>query len=205
MRTEVPVAVVIPPGFQQVTLRMACIGVTDPMLCTFGTKTVGGGDFFTTEAEAIRAMLVGPGKLFDTSMFSNEYTFTGVDVVKAIIDSEPVMTSSYASVVGSSAINTPPANSAILVKKGTGRGGRRNRGRFFFPPMFLSEANVNPAGVLTGPGVGTLQQRLNTMLSDLAASERGMVILHNDINVEPTTVTSLLLDLKLATQRRRMR
>lgn len=101
-----------------------------------------------------------------------------------------------------------PNNSAVLVKKATSVGGRRNRGRMFFPNP--QEGEVDQAGQVTSAGVSAW----NTVLLGLLPG--GSVhtafgflgnaqVLHESGSQTPTQVTDLATQPKIATQRRRMR
>jgi hypothetical protein len=107
---------------------------------------------------------------------------------------------------GVSGHNSAPPNCAALLHKRTQRGGRRGRGRAFFP-WVLDEATVNEAGQIESGWLANLQEGANNWLAALAASERDMVILHSEGVTStglPNTVTSIQVDPLIGTQRRRL-
>jgi hypothetical protein len=92
---------------------------------------------------------------------------------------------------------------AFLVKKITAGGGRQSRGRMFLP--LVAEAQTDSGGVLNSVTQAAMQTALDEWLADLALRNVPMVLLHNAVEVLPTPVTSLRLDTRVATQRRRLR
>lgn len=97
---------------------------------------------------------------------------------------------------------TFPPQVAFLVEKRTAAGGRSGRGRLYLPGIIetLADNGGNIAlAVLTGwEGI------LDDWLADIEAVSTGMFLLHT-ASSDPTKVTKLSLDPKVATQRRRLR
>jgi hypothetical protein len=104
---------------------------------------------------------------------------------------------------GSGAGTNVTANTAVLIRKATQFGGRQNSGRMFWP--WVSEGNVTGAGFVAGGTVTALQNAMNLFLSDLAAADLSLALLHSGVSPEPQLVTSLAVQSKVATQRRRLR
>lgn len=111
--------------------------------------------------------------------------------------------------------NEPPApNTAILVSKSTGRGGRYNRGRMFFPSCNAN--SVLPNGTLS-PGEVTFFQNIFDQMLEVCQGVVGsppvnvsdMVLVHSprsgDATPTPSAVTVLTVENMVATQRRRLR
>lgn len=106
---------------------------------------------------------------------------------------------------GTDGTTSMPPQVAALVKKNTNEGGRAGRGRSFWPGV--SEADVNQAGAWgAGPLVAN-QDRWNDYMDQLALSGLTMVVFHSPGAplTTPSVVTSLTLDGRVATQRRRLR
>lgn len=105
---------------------------------------------------------------------------------------------------------------AALVKKSTTLGGKKNRGRSYFP-WVLATADVTEGGDLVAGTVTTLQSAMDAFLGHLAAAPIPMVIANKvlavvtppakpyvtAINLGPL-VSSFTVEAKIATQRRRM-
>lgn len=91
---------------------------------------------------------------------------------------------------------------SVLIRKRTSSGGRRHRGRFYLPGLI--ESGVDPGGLLSGDTPAAFQDGADDFLAALATAALPMVILHFDAT-DPTTVISLDVDARVATQRRRLR
>jgi len=91
---------------------------------------------------------------------------------------------------------------AVLVEKVTNFGGRANRGRFFVPG--ISYGDVAVGGGLASEPQTFFQTQANAFLARLDTEGLDMVLLHG-ASSDPTTVTSLNVDGRAATQRRRLR
>lgn len=136
--------------------------------------------------------------------------------------------SAIAGGVGTGAV--APPNVAYLFRKITTRGGRRGRGRWFVPGV--QEAHVDADGLLTSGIVATYNTAAAAYLTALAAAagagEKPVIpiLLHNNSSSTarstspgsvtvtvtqgaagplPDVITSMTLDARVATQRRRLR
>lgn len=94
-------------------------------------------------------------------------------------------------------------NVALLVKKNTLLGGRKGRGRFYWP--ILGEVNIDNGGYIVDGFRQEMQDAFDSFLQALADPQHGMFLLHNDVGVAPSRVTKLSVDGLIATQRRRLR
>lgn len=101
-----------------------------------------------------------------------------------------------------------PQNCALLVRKVTGLGGRKNRGRMYIPSI-VQEADVSGVGRIDAADVDIFQGVANTFLLSLAGDgstpDLTPFILHRDGVSLPTEVVDLQVDPVIATQRRRLR
>lgn len=103
---------------------------------------------------------------------------------------------------GSIAGNVTPANLASLIQKQTLLGGRRGRGRIYLPGV--PEANTLPNGNLTGAYNDLLTASWNQFRLDMASSDLPLFLLHSDAT-PPTEIQLFSVDIRPATQRRRLR
>jgi hypothetical protein len=74
--------------------------------------------------------------------------------------------------------------------------------------MFLpivGEANTDSGGMLSTASRNAWQTAVTGWLNDLALRNVPMVLLHNQVEIVPTPVTALVVDPRVATQRRRLR
>jgi len=125
-------------------------------------------------------------------------------------------TSNIANVAGTVVMASTPPNVALLIRKRTASGGRRNRGRMYLP-WAIQASDVNEAGICGAAGVTSAQTRQNAWLARLATDNTDLVIAQRQydlpwdnpdrvlvaINMGPN-VTSVSVDNLVATQRRRL-
>lgn len=95
-----------------------------------------------------------------------------------------------------------PPNLCLLVEKHTDLGGRRGRGRMFLPGV--SEPIVDGSGVIAGDYLSDVNGNLGLWQDSLETANLNPVLFHST-ETAPTPLTSMSLDPKAATQRRRMR
>lgn len=91
---------------------------------------------------------------------------------------------------------------AMLIDKITLLGGRKNRGKWFWPG--LPEAHVSAQGLIGSVDITAYNTALASFLAALTTADIPMLILHNDAT-SPTAVTELLVSSKVATLRDRLR
>lgn len=188
----------IPDGFAQANIIFGGADFPTGAQVTFG---IGVGDFSGTvqdAADAVRDLV--------NSDLSNLW---GGDTshVETMVKFGPVESGPFASAPGgggggASGTNVP-ANTAVLVRKQTALGGRKHNGRLFWP--WVSEGNLDGAGVIGPTVVSSYQSAFDDFLSDLATADLPMWLLHTDSITVPNLVTSLAVQSKVATQRRRLR
>lgn len=110
---------------------------------------------------------------------------------------------------GSQPTNT--ANLAMIVQKKTILAGRKFRGRMYFPPFSIVDADVNNAGVIDSSVVSSLQGQVDDFRSAWEGKDsvEHLNLLHTATIAEPapdgTTVTDWTVEALCGTQRRRMR
>ena len=105
--------------------------------------------------------------------------------------------------LGGAGIDSVPMNCALLVRKTSTQPGRGGRGRYFIP-FALEETDVSETGQIDGTTVSDWQTIQTAFLAALVAEDVPMVILHSGAGV-PAAVTTLNVQSKIATQRRRLR
>lgn len=190
-------ALVIPPGFAQVAWRFMCDGDSEEMLVTCGVAS-------SANAEGLATLcLTAFESGFDSNEMSSSYTFMGTRVAKGQDGGPPEVGEANTVNEGSANPARFAPNTAILVKKLSGVGGRRNRGRFYLPPLWHDMDDTSGAGVMTESARGGIAAAVDQWFSLLDP-----VILHDSATpggATPTQVTSLDVQARLATQRRRLR
>lgn len=132
------------------------------------------------------------------------WTFEGVSVTRTT-GGDPVNWEVLVPIVGTGGGESLTVNTAILVRKNTASGGRKQRGRMFVPPFNTNEGDVTAAGFLDGTYLASQNDGWADFLTSLAADDVFPWLLHTDPADAPTPITSLLVQPQVATQRRRMR
>jgi hypothetical protein len=188
---------VIPDNFAQVNLRFGGAGYPTGAEVTFGVSRSGFVGNTEDIAEAVRVA-------WDANL--RPVTPELVTLLTILVKEGP-------NVDGPSfelGVNAPGTGeseevnpqSALLVQKRTAGGGRRNRGRMYYP---LTENDVTTGGGILSTSLPAFQTGFTDFQGDLAAADLPMVILHNTSTPAPTTVTVLSVQPRAATQRRRLR
>lgn len=190
---------IIPELFSQVNMLFTGAGVPLGAEMTFGVDnpTVASPNTVATAIET--AWLSGTPDM--TGCYSVDVSCTGILVKNGPNDTgaSGVRSVSMPGTLGSSG---GPAQS-ILVSKTTSFGGRKGRGRFYFPGV--AEADVASSGIITAARVTSITNLCNTFLSLIAAAGFQMVVLHQDDITPPRIVDTLTCSNQVATQRRRNR
>ena len=94
-----------------------------------------------------------------------------------------------------------PQNS-LLVTKVTAEGGRKGRGRMYWPGT--QEGVWDNYGVIDNAARATFQSHFDDWFDSHTAAELPMALLHGDPDTPSSTITSLLVRNLIATQRRRL-
>lgn len=141
----------------------------------------------------------------------NNYVIDGVryrdrNVADGVVGFLPI-DPAKGSVGGASGASTPP-NTSVLVHKNTETTAGKRKGRLYLPGA--PEAEIDEDGMLST----TLKTAWTTALNDFfaglsGAADNELVVVHfagpTDATGEVSVVTSLTVDPKMATQRRRLR
>lgn len=202
----------VPAGMYVAKLLWRMDGDSETMISTIGVRPADGPPESLVEvAKSVSEAWHGA---FENEVLNPAYVFVGADALTPGDGGSEVATYIEADGRGTQANNCLPNNCALLVKKNTGKGGRRNRGRMFLPAGYLPNTEVNHTGAISG-WAGTMQSNINqfyenlTDLTILGGTDRVAlqpVLFHNGApGPTPTDVTQLLVDNKIATMRERMR
>lgn len=187
---------VIPSGFGQATLVWSGSAVPLGAVSTHGFEHSGGGDP-STVAGVIASV-------WDTTWMANVSSAINLDRVEVKFGPDatgPSGDATSGTAGGGTGLAVTP-QVAWLVRKNTGLGGRKGRGRMYLPG--LEEGNVNSGGNIDATVLSNAQTDLDTILSGLATLNLPMHLLHGDAT-PPTEVTSLVAQAQVGTQRRRNR
>ncbi len=170
-----------------------------------GSALTWANDLQTAWGNAMKTQLTTEASWFKTTVLKGNGT------------SEPeVAESTTAEAIGLFAMGTPPPNVAVLVKKRTGFGGRANRGRIYLP-WSISEGAVDEVGGIIAGDRTSIQNAINVFAN--AVPFNTAQVIANRVYDLPwdsparsliavnigKPVTSMLVDTRVATQRRRLR
>lgn len=195
-------AVTIPVGFGQMTVKWRFTGATRDSVVVIGydPPTVDPG----AHATAIHGILVAASRPCNAASMIVGWSYVGVSCTE--MDDAGPLTAEFPGLVdGSRAGQAITPNVAMLIRKVTASGGRRNRGRIFTPPTYVLESEVDIAGLINATPRGVLGTMWNGVRTDMATAGFPWVIFHGAAPFTPTPVTNLVTDSIVATQRRRLR
>jgi len=198
---------IIPNGFGVLTLRWLAESDPEEMVSTVGYSWTG-ADEGNPQIHAI-ALNSCWKTSFPASAFSSRYTYKGARVVYRLPGGGDLLEGEITeSIVGTGTASPIPSNSALLVRKTSSLGGRRNKGRFYFPPWFLPESSIDSNGRMSSGDVAGLQTRFTSFFDCFIEGTDPVVIpviLHSSGSPTPTAVNAFVVQDQIATQRRRMR
>jgi len=201
---------IIPPGFAECAITLTHAGYTRPAVVTFGVELPSGASDADQVAEdAVTAFMhvTAYGQAFTNSVQNAlGEARVGQD------GSEPIAGVFQSTLSGGSSGNFEVPNVALLVHKRSARGGRRGRGRMFIP-WILADADTDQTGGIGATPLAALQTRSNAFRNILIVAGYQLVLLHSVSGPEvtnpttpgsPNVVTSLVVDPRVSTQRRRL-
>jgi hypothetical protein len=195
----------IPVGFAEATFIWNLAGKPNDVTYAFGLDH----PTFSIYDPAIWAQdlygfAVGASKPIIPADIQIGWTFQGIQVVKQLEEGQ-IIGQYLLPVVGTATGGALPPNCAILMRKNSALGGRRNRGRVYLPPIIPGEANVDVLGNLSGSFATDIQTRWNTFRTGAEGDENTLVIFHQTAPFTPTPITGFTVATTIATQRRRLR
>lgn len=99
-----------------------------------------------------------------------------------------------------------PINTSLLVKKNTLIVGRRYQGRFMWPNLYIAEADISQAGIISSTPRATYEDIIDEALTAQIVAGGWLPHLgHSSSEVAPTPYASITLQPKIGTMRRRIR
>lgn len=191
----------IPPGWAEVWVQITISSDPEPMYTAFGVDLAAGVS--ATQAVADELLLTSWNTL--DNIVSADFQGGLGHVVFGNDGGDIRIDGSGSQSNGLAPASSLPNNCAYLVRKLTASGGRRNRGRMFIPGV--PEGNVIANGEITSAWRTTVQTALSNFYASIfgLANVDDLVLFHDSAPFTPTVITDLVLQNKIATQRRRMR
>lgn len=187
-------------------------GVGRQAVLTFASNVAGG----LTAQQAVDAFFVAFKARF-TARFDTNVTLEKPSVNLGVGSTTPFQAvAAGATAVGTNSIVSLSPQICMLARKRSAVGGRKNRGRTYFP-WTMATADVTEGGNIIAATVTAQQAALTGFLADLAAANIAMVIANKVLSpgINPgsfyvsaidtgPTVTSYICESIIATQRRRL-
>jgi len=197
----------IPPGFAQVIHTFSVVNDPEPMAVT---TAVGLDNVAPAGLQAVCSAIHEVARTFHAGI-----AIESCSIVSTVLryvppgGTDPLVAEKVLALAGGNTGDALTQNTTWLFKKQTSFGGRRNRGRMFWPGV---RANVvDDAGNLTSTVVAGYTVNLETYRAGVngVTGVTDMVLLHTpapDGSLPiPTLITAIVCDRKVATQRRRLR
>lgn len=199
---------IIPAGYSQVQLPLSHALSLRSALVTWGVDSSDAAGDFVQLADDMVAVFEDAfaGEL------ASDVTIGPATVRAGTDGGDPLAVTGSQTGVGLETAAIAPSNVALLIKKATGTGGRRGRGRMYIP-WIVQDAAVDEVGMIAGGSLPAYQGDATDFHADLAAGTTGtwatpMVLLHDSSGAGPepgpSTVTGLTVDGMVANQRRRL-
>lgn len=187
----------IPAGFGQLSVVLTGGGIVDEAIWTMGFDNDAGD----TPAEAAEAWWTNLEALDYRDYLSSSVTVTEV---RCKLGPDATGPAGFFAVGLSGTVGgqSAPPNLAFLVHKNTLLGGRRGRGRAYLGG--LAEAQLDEGGNTQSATASGLQTALSGAAAAMLLGSKPLALIHADGGT-PTPLDSLTVDVRLATQRRRMR
>jgi hypothetical protein len=194
----------VPEGFGEAVFKFRMANDPEDMLVTWGIKAALPGPVDQGDAECLADAMIGTL----LQGMSSAVTFTGLDLRMGPDGLGQVF------VVSRNSPGLEPGlplvnNTTFLMRKSTGFGGRRNRGRSYLPGPI--EASVAGNGAIDAAYRNAMQIRADAFIGQtvLCPNVALNVLFHTTTELEPglppTTITGVTIADKVATQRRRLR
>lgn len=192
----------IPSGYSNGHFRFVLAGDPQEMTTSIGFSSAP-GETPEDEAAIFRAAM-SASTLLNAGSILVDYTYTGVRVER-MTDTGLIVSEINTPIVGTQAGGCLPNNCSFLMDKVTNSGGREFRGRMFWPPMFVNEANVDKNGFISSVSAASLTTSAQTWRAGMVSNGIPPVLFHSNPALTPTLITSFRFQQQIATQRERMR
>lgn len=208
---------VIPTGWAQAAVKFTGVNVPRGAAIVTGIENAS-----SSSAAALASDIWDAFATATPFMCTSDVSLTSVDVKLGPNDTGAIATFAATPVPGAVGATSLSPGSAILVEKTTAFGGRRSRGRMFWPGVYQDW--VDDAGVLIAGAITAVDTSMDLLLGDIQAAGNYLALLHTPayeweiiggqprrVYADPGTVpvpyrvTSLSVDTTVATQRRRLR
>lgn len=194
-----------PVGFVSYSIELVAEGDDEAYVVTWATESQMGTIPGVTHASRIHAA-------FETSFMPRMWDGVTLSRVVARVGQDGgddlIFEDDRPPVDGSRSGNFLPQNTATLIRKISGLGGRRNQGRSYVPYIIQSAGASNIGEILSAELAGA-QNAADAFMASVLNEDPGPplqpVILHRTGSPVPTPFEQFVVDSQLATQRNRLR
>lgn len=190
----------IPAGYCQINLRFGGLAAPEGSEVTMAAENI--GDLSPESIGTIVAGLYVTSGLYELQ--SQQITLDEV-LVKLGPNSTGAAAVTASGQPGNGPTNALPPNTAVIIRKNTGTGGRTGRGRIFWPGFW--EAAVDAAGIIDAVILPDFVTNFEAFRQDMITASLPLALLHapgSPISA-PLPITDFSVSNKVATQRRRLR
>lgn len=217
----------IPADHGITKMRWRCLGIAEEIVATFGWQLDTLTDFTAAATNrdpnvAAKSWTDAWHAAFANNTLQSDWSLAGADVSFWSADQEaggvpvpPAQGTYNVNFQGSGAWRCVPANCALLVEKGTATAGRMGKGRAYLPGGYISSGEVVASGGISSPATTGYNANLENLITNLGddAVRIFLRLFHGQRHsgntvigpgADPSEVTSLTCDTRVATQRRRM-
>lgn len=192
---------IIPTGYAQANYFFTGVALPTGAQITMGYDI---GEFAGTASDAAETL----ANLWASEDMDN-FQVNGCALTKVLVKFGPNSTGPSGeyptTVTGFEDHESVPPNTSALVRKITDSGGHAGRGRFYIP--CIRENLVAESGALDTGWLAARQPNLDDWLAGQIAADLPPVVLHGEDSplTIPSPINALVLDSRVATQRRRLR
>lgn len=194
-------SVVVPVGEGTARFQWSLPAIGKEAVITCGVETTA-AVLPSTWADLLSNALVASGVAAAASMLTG-WRYDGCSVTYQDVTG-PIVYDYPEAVSGTIVADALPINCAVLVSKRTGVGGRRGRGRMYWPITSIAESGVDAGGAILAAHRTTVQTRWDNFLTQVATDDLRLLV-HHDNGAAGTPITDLIVEGTIATQRRRLR
>lgn len=194
---------VIPPGYAECSIEHWLTGYLRPAVTTMGVKILGTEGPQGSVADEFHLAFTGA---FQARTDAN-VTLRNARATIGQDGGDPIVQVSSMSDTGDSTRDSTAPALALMLSKNTALGGRKHRGRMYYP-WAVSDTGVGENGAVQPTTLSNWQASCDDFLENLLAAPGedlfdGAVILHSDASIVPTPITGMVPNPAIRTQTQR--
>lgn len=196
----------IPLGYAALSIEHWLSNYTRPAVVTLGAKILGTETGGVNLADAFHEAF---SEAFRARMDSG-VTLRNARAVVGQDGADPLVFDSTLSTPGAGGRESTAPALALMLDKRTGIGGRRNRGRMYFP-WAVADSEVSEQGAVASAALNNWSSACVTFMQEMTAVGSSVgthlfdfpALLHSDVEAVPTEITSMVPNPVIRTQKQR--